>query len=144
MKGLNIKAVVLGLMLGLGSPYIAMQIASNISIMNFLGEPIISWKLFLPPSLENWSNASVLGVLTQRLDSSGSYSCIHVIPIYPKYQVISVLPDNIKACCNTNNSLFVPAVNKDGFSDYYCGTYPNQQIVRVINSKENQKIMALK
>ena len=136
MKYANLRSIIVGLVFGLTAPYFAMQVASNASIINFLGESIMTWRLFLPSDSQEWTNESILGVLTPRMDDSGFYSCIHVIPISPKYQVTSVSSKGIKTCCDTNNSLYVPVIDMGDYSDYYCGKYPNQQTVRVLHNKQ--------
>lgn len=129
----EIKAILIGGAIGLTATDVASTLAQNYHVAEFLEIPTISWSILKPTKYQEWPTQDVREALGQKKDASGRMSCIHVLPISPEYQVTSTLEDGSRICCSVGeNTVMVPVMEHDDSTDYFCGSYPDQQVVRVM------------
>lgn len=129
----EIKAILIGGVIGLTATDVARTLAQNYHVAEFLEMPTISWTILKPTKYQDWPTQDVREALTQKRGASGRLSCIHVLPVSPEYQVTSTLEDGSRICCSVgDNSVMVPVMEHEDSTDYFCGSYPDQQVVRVM------------
>lgn len=129
----NAKAVAVGVLIAVFAKDIASNAAHNYLVESFLGDEGLKVAIFLPEKYQQWPKMDVRVELAEKLDDSGSLSCLHVLPISPEYQITSVVDDGTKLCCSVEGgSVYVPILAREDSTDYFCGHYPNQQVVRVM------------
>lgn len=130
---LNAKAIAVGVLIAVFAEDIASNAAHNYKVDTFLGKSGLSASIFLPEQYQEWPKRDVREALIERRDESGEVSCLHVLPISPEYQITSILADGTKVCCSlAGSSVLVPAREREDYIEYFCGHYPNQQVVRVM------------
>jgi hypothetical protein len=130
---LNAKAIAVGALIAMFAKDIASNAAHNYNVDTFLGKSGLSFGVFLPEKYQEWPKRDVREALTERRDESGSLSCLHVRPVSPEYQITSTLEDGTKICCSLDSSsVLVPTREYEHSIEYFCGHYPNHQVVRVM------------
>lgn len=127
----NIIAITIGGIAGIFATDIGSNMIHKYRVYSFLEKSVFSLDSLKEP---DWNTQDARIYLTKKLDESGKLSCTHVIPIQPEYQILTTLKDGSEVCCDLKpGPFYIPVSEKAGFTDYYCGLYPNQQIVRVFN-----------
>ncbi|MCD9475869.1 hypothetical protein [Photobacterium phosphoreum] len=96
--------------------------------------------MFLMPLQYNtWKMVDATTYLKPRKDRTGQYSCIHVTPISPKYQTITTLDNGERVCCDIHSgNVLIPTAKDTNSYYFYCGSYPEQQVVSLPISYVNQ------
>lgn len=129
----EIKVILIGGAIGLTSTDVLSNLAQNYLVAEFLEKPAFSWSLLKPTRYQTWPTEDVREALGRKRDASGRMSCIHVQPIFPEYHITSTLADGSQICCSVGeSSVMVPVMDREGSTDYFCGHYPEHQVVRVI------------
>ena len=134
----NVKAIAIGGLIGFFATDVCVVIANNFCVNTFLERSAFSLDTLMPAKYQDWPKKDVRLVLSRMDDGRGHMSCLHVTPIKPTYQVVSTLDTGKQVCCSilSGDALEVPVLRRDNSTDYYCGTFPNQQIVRVMDGKD--------
>ncbi|EGQ7975606.1 hypothetical protein I7Z51_004588 [Vibrio parahaemolyticus] len=131
---IDIKLIALGLAIGWLSKEAVSNVSQNYAVYRFLDREL-SWSILKPNSMQNWATRDARIVLTPKPDEKGNNSCLYVLPVKPEYSVVSKLEDGTKLCCSiSESSVFIPYRETAEATEYYCGTYPNQQVVRVLKT----------
>ena len=129
---INYKTILLGLLISIFIKDVISKVSYNYQVEKFFGRSGLSINVFYPIKYQDWPLTDVRASLLQEMDESGAYSCLHVIPVEPAYQITTTLSDGTKACCSIQESLNIPFKRTTDGVEYFCGEYPNQQIVRVL------------
>ncbi|OMO33356.1 hypothetical protein BCT46_14825 [Vibrio sp. 10N.261.46.E8] len=129
---IEIWSIVIGIGIGVFATDIAGNFFQNYYISSFLGQAEISFSMLKPQRYLDWPSKDVRGDLSLKADGSGRKSCVHVTPISPEYLVTSELEDGTKICCSLGGKSTVVPIKEDKDSiEFFCGEYPDQQVVRV-------------
>lgn len=129
---IEIWSIAIGIGIGVFATDLAGNFFQNYYISSFLGAAEVRFSMLKPHRYLNWPSKDVRDDLSLKEDSSGRKSCVHVTPIEPEYLVTSELEDGTKICCSLGgNSTVVPIKEDKEGIEYFCGKYPDQQVVRV-------------
>ena len=122
---------------GIGLSFFCIVAASNsvhiYKVKEFYGLEPLSGDLLKPKGRVEWPLLTdPFPALEPRVDSLGHLNCSFVLPIEPSYHATSTFADDTKLCCITQNKpRKIPTIVASDHTDYFCGTYPDYQIVRV-------------
>lgn len=128
---IDVKLIVVGVFLGYMAKEGGGNMLHNIHVYEFLGRDL-GVDIFIPSYLQDWSTVDVREALKPRLSQTGEASCIYAIPVKPLFQITTSLQTGDVCCSIENGEYSAPFISTDSYIEYFCGSYPNQQIVRVM------------
>lgn len=132
---IDIKLIALGLVIGWASMDVVSNISQNYAVYDFLDRKL-DWSILKPTSMQDWKTVDARVQLSPKLDDKGNDSCLFVLPVIPEYSIVSNLEDGTKLCCSVSeSSVFIPYKETDEATEYFCGNYPNHQIVRILKNQ---------
>ncbi|HIF9065304.1 hypothetical protein [Photobacterium damselae] len=125
-----LQCTIAGALLAFGLTRGVENTIDNYNIAKIANVSFLNPAYLLPVTFNGWSMVDARKVLAPKLDKKGEGSCVHVTPVYPSYQTITTLSDGKKVCCDIDpKRLNIPVVENNGSYYFYCGSFPNQQVV---------------
>ncbi|HBC3592744.1 hypothetical protein R7D97_25425 [Vibrio sp. Vb5031] len=132
---IDLKLIALGLAIGWAAKNVVSNVTQNYAVYGFLDRQM-DWSILKPTSMQDWPSVDARVELSPKMDGKGNDSCLFVLPVKPEYSIVSKLEDGTKLCCSvSDSSVFVPYRETEEATEYFCGNYPNQQIVRVLKNQ---------
>lgn len=133
------QCIFCGILLAIGLTHGVRNFYDNVKVAAMAKVDTLSLMFFLPLEYNSWEMVDATTYLKPRKNRLGQYGCIHVIPVAPKYQTITTLTNGDRVCCDISpKTVLIPTAKHSGSYYFYCGNYPEQQVVSLPISYVNK------
>ena len=133
------QCMLVAVLISIGLTHASRDFIDNLQVATIAKVENINPMFVMPLKYNQWHLVDASIYLKPIKNESGKYTCMHVTPVAPKYQTITTLTNGQRICCDIKGkNLLIPIIKDSGSYYFYCGNYPEQQVVSLPVSYVNK------